>query len=73
MSIRNLKGGSKKPWLCECNPQGRKSSLSISSNNGDIAWLKSIFNKLIKFKEWKLPNPVDGVEPIKRAESEVTF
>ncbi|MBG0760905.1 integrase [Vibrio cidicii] len=23
MSIRNLKDGSKKPWLCECYPQGR--------------------------------------------------
>ncbi|PMN18121.1 integrase [Vibrio lentus] len=53
--------------------RGRKGSLSISSNNGDIAWLKSIFNKLIKLKEWKLPNPVDGVEPIKKAESAVTF
>lgn len=53
--------------------RGRKGSLSISSNNGDIAWLKSIFTKLIKLKEWKLPNPVDGVEPIKKAESEVTF
>ncbi len=25
MSIRNLKDGSKKPWLCECYPQGRTS------------------------------------------------
>lgn len=23
MSIRNLKDGSKKPWLCECYPNGR--------------------------------------------------
>ncbi|CAH8217210.1 hypothetical protein VAEKB19_4040001 [Vibrio aestuarianus] len=23
MSVRNLKDGSKKPWLCECYPQGR--------------------------------------------------
>lgn len=24
MSVRNLKDGSKNPWLCECYPQGRK-------------------------------------------------
>ncbi len=24
MSIRNLKDGSKKPWLCECYPNGRR-------------------------------------------------
>lgn len=24
MSVRNLKDGSKKPWLCECYPQGRE-------------------------------------------------
>ena len=23
MSVRNLKDGNKKPWLCECYPQGR--------------------------------------------------
>ena len=23
MPVRNLKDGSKKPWLCECYPQGR--------------------------------------------------
>ncbi|CAH8242071.1 hypothetical protein VAE122_3200006 [Vibrio aestuarianus] len=24
MSVRNLKDGNSKPWLCECYPQGRK-------------------------------------------------
>ena len=24
MAIRNLKDNSKKPWLCECYPQGRE-------------------------------------------------
>jgi len=24
MSVRNLKDGHKKPWLCECSPQGSK-------------------------------------------------
>ncbi len=24
MSVRTLKDGSKKPWLCECYPQGRE-------------------------------------------------
>ncbi|NOH95331.1 tyrosine-type recombinase/integrase [Vibrio sp. 99-70-13A1] len=53
--------------------QGREGQLAVSSNNGDIAWLKSIFNKLIKLKEWSLPNPVNGVESIKQSEPELTF
>lgn len=174
MSIRNLKDGSKKPWLCECYPNGRRGKrvrkafvtkgeaaafekftmrevedkpwlgdkpdhrrlsaildlwfnlhgkslksgshtyqrmthiikalndpiasqltqrdfahyranrvgkgrgrendeMAISSNNGDLAWLKSIFNKLIALNEWALPNPVEGVNPIAKSESELTF
>ncbi|MCS0271419.1 phage integrase [Vibrio alginolyticus] len=174
MTIRNLKDGSKKPWLCECYPQGRSGKrvrkrfatkgeatafelhlmkevddkpwlgskpdhrrlsdlvelwfklhgknlksgdhtrlrlesmvldlgnpiashlnskqlanyrssrsnkgrgqqhkeLSIASNNVDFGLLKAMFNKLIKLGEWKLPNPVDGIEAIKKPESELAF
>ncbi|EGQ9829844.1 tyrosine-type recombinase/integrase [Vibrio vulnificus] len=174
MSIRNLKDGSKKPWLCECYPQGREGKrvrkrfatkgeatayenfimrevddkpwlgskpdhrrlneiielwfqlhgknlksgenaryrmmlistelnnpiaslltsndlahyraarvnkgrgrenreMAISSNNGDLGLLKSMFNRLIALKEWHNPNPVLGIEPIKKSQSELTF
>ncbi|EID0059704.1 tyrosine-type recombinase/integrase [Vibrio vulnificus] len=174
MSIRNLKDGSKKPWLCECYPHGREGKrvrkrfatkgeatayetfimrevddkpwlgskpdhrrlneiielwfqlhgknlksgenaryrmmlistelnnpiaslltsndlahyraarvnkgrgrenreMAISSNNGDLGLLKSMFNRLIALKEWHNPNPVLGIEPIKKSQSELTF
>ncbi|HCZ9713851.1 TPA: tyrosine-type recombinase/integrase [Vibrio parahaemolyticus] len=47
--------------------------LSIASNNVDFGLLKAMFNKLIKLGEWKLPNPVDGIEAIKQPESELAF
>ncbi|TOM84453.1 phage integrase [Vibrio parahaemolyticus] len=47
--------------------------LSIASNNVDFGLLKALFNKLIKLGEWKLPNPVDGIEAIKKPESELAF
>ncbi|NNN99058.1 MULTISPECIES: tyrosine-type recombinase/integrase [Vibrio] len=54
--------------------RGRKNNdLAISSQNGDMALLKLMFNRLIAIKEWKLPNPVIGIEPIKKSESELTF
>lgn len=174
MSIRNLKDGSKKPWLCECYPQGRggkrirkkfatkgeaaaferftmnevddkpwlgdkpdhrrlsdlidrwfelhgknlKSGkhahrrlemmvekmnnpmactltgtdfanyranrkmqghirngedMSASSLNQDILWMKSVFNELIRMKEWKLPNPLHDFKNIKLPESELVY
>ncbi|HDY8082706.1 tyrosine-type recombinase/integrase [Vibrio vulnificus] len=174
MSVRNVKDGSKKPWLCECYPQGREGKrvrkrfatkgeatayenfimrevddkpwlgskpdhrrlndvielwfqlhgknlksgenakyrmtlisnelnnpiaslitanelahyraarvnkgrgrenreMAISSNNGDLGLLKSMFNRLIALKEWHNPNPVLGIEPIKKSQSELTF
>ena len=174
MAVRNLKDGSKKPWLCECYPQGRNGKrtrkrfatkgeanafelhlmkevddkpwlgakpdhrrlsdlvalwfklhgknlksgdhsrlrlemmvadldnpiaahlnsqqlalyranrsnkgrgkqhkeLSIASSNTDFGLLKSVFNKLIKLGEWKLPNPVNGIDAIKKPQTELAF
>ncbi|ELV8552500.1 tyrosine-type recombinase/integrase [Vibrio fluvialis] len=54
--------------------RGRENNdMSASSNNGDMAWLKSIFNKLIALNEWKQSNPVEGIIPLSKAESELTF
>ncbi|MCR9549087.1 phage integrase [Vibrio antiquarius] len=47
--------------------------LSIASNNVDFGLLKAMFNKLIKLGEWKLPNPADGIEAIKKPQSELAF
>ncbi|PMJ92834.1 tyrosine-type recombinase/integrase [Vibrio sp. 10N.261.55.A7] len=52
------------------NPQ---KEIAISSNNRDMTCLKAVFNKLIEFKEWQQPNPLDGIKNIKTPESELTF
>ncbi|HDI3177364.1 TPA: site-specific integrase [Vibrio cholerae] len=165
MSVRNLKDGSKKPWLCECYPQGREGkrvrkrfatkgeatayenfimrevddkpwmgskpdnrrlselletwwqvhghtiksgkvvyrktaltikelgdpiastftskqylafrasrvshfnkenkSLSPTYQNFQLNLLSGMFSRLIKYKQWNLPNPLDDIEPIK--------
>ncbi|EGQ8054753.1 integrase [Vibrio alginolyticus] len=54
--------------------RGRENrEMAISSNNGDIALLKSMFNRLIALNEWRNPNPVTGIEPVKKDQSELTF
>lgn len=174
MSIRNLKDGSKKPWLCECYPNGRggkrvrkrfatkaeassyevylmkqvddkpwlgdkpdhrrlselldvwwqvhghtiksgkevyrktaltikelgdpvastftarqylefranrvshfhkddKKSLSPVYQNFQLSLLRGMFRRLIKYKQWKLPNPLEDLEPIKTDQRSLAF
>ncbi|MGF1761032.1 tyrosine-type recombinase/integrase [Photobacterium sagamiensis] len=47
--------------------------LSPASHNYDQSWLQAVFNYLIEVKEWKLPNPMNGVKPIKLSENELTY
>ena len=47
--------------------------MSISSNNIDLALLKSVFNKLIALNEWKFPNPLTNMEPLKGQPAELAF
>ncbi|CAH8201332.1 hypothetical protein VAE151_560176 [Vibrio aestuarianus] len=42
MSARNLKDGSKKPWLCECYPQGRGGINSVSWQRDKAVQLKKL-------------------------------
>ncbi len=48
-------------------------SMAASSNNRDLATLKSLFNKLIKLNEWSLPNPLADVEMLRLSDTELTF
>lgn len=47
--------------------------LSASSLNLDILWMKSVFNELIRMKEWKHANPLQDLRNIKLPESELVF
>ncbi|ANU36253.1 tyrosine-type recombinase/integrase [Vibrio scophthalmi] len=49
------------------------SELAISSSNRDMTCLKAVFNRLIELKEWRFPNPLDGMKNHRVAESELTF
>lgn len=47
--------------------------ISRSTNVGDVAHLKAMFNKLIKLKEWRFPNPLEGLETKRPQETELSF
>ncbi|MFM2607249.1 tyrosine-type recombinase/integrase [Vibrio chagasii] len=54
MSIRNLKDGSKKPWLCECYPNGRTSKRVRKkfTTKGEAAAFERFTMKEIEDKPW---------------------
>lgn len=47
--------------------------LSISSQNYDLLWMKTIFNELRRLDEWKQPNPLEDIKAIKTSERELTY
>ncbi|MCG6368689.1 phage integrase [Vibrio fluvialis] len=54
MSIRNLKDGSKKPWLCECYPQGRdgKRVRKRFLTKGEAAAYENFIMREVNDKPW---------------------
>lgn len=54
MSIRNLKDGSKKPWLIECYPQGRsgKRVRKRFATKGEAASYEAFLKKEVDDKPW---------------------
>ncbi|MFY3327373.1 phage integrase [Vibrio fluvialis] len=54
MSIRNLKDGSKKPWLCECYPNGRsgKRVRKRFATKGEAAAYEKFIMREIDDKPW---------------------
>jgi len=59
MSIRNLKDGSKKPWLCECYPNGRsgKRVRKKFATKGEAAAFERFTMKEIEDKPWSGEKP----------------
>lgn len=59
MSIRNLKNGSKKPWLCECYPNGRtgKRVRKKFATKGEAAAFERFTMKEIEDKPWAGDKP----------------
>lgn len=59
MSIRNLKDGSKKPWLCECYPNGRagKRVRKKFATKGEAAAFERFTMKEIEDKPWTGDKP----------------
>lgn len=61
MAIRNLKDGSKKPWLCECYPNGRtgKRVRKKFATKGEAAAFERFTMKEIEDKPWAGDKPDD--------------
>ena len=47
--------------------------ISINTVNRDLAYLKSVYNKLIQLKKINYPNPLDGISAIKKEQSNRVF
>ncbi|PTO77202.1 integrase [Vibrio splendidus] len=47
--------------------------ISIATHNHDLIWLKSMFNELIRLKEWKGLNPIADLRKLKTSEPELAF
>ncbi|WP_243637488.1 hypothetical protein [Parashewanella curva] len=61
MSVRNLKDGSKKPWICECYPNGRteKRIRKRFATKGEALAFELHTMKVIDDKPW-LGDKVDN-------------
>ncbi len=59
MSIRNLKDGSKKPWLCECYPNGRanKRVRKRFATKGEASSYELFLMRDIEAKPWLAQKP----------------
>ena len=67
MYISNLKDGSKKPWLCECYPNGRtgKRIRKKFATKGEAAAFERFTMKEVDDKPWM------GIKPDNRRMSEL--
>lgn len=55
------------------HPTRKNITLSPTTHNIELKTFKAMFNTLIKYGEWKLPNPVLGIELIKASERELSY
>ncbi len=54
MSVRKLEDGNKKPWLCECYPQGRNGSRKRKrfATKGEALAYEKFLMKEVDDKPW---------------------
>lgn len=48
-------------------------SVCDNTLNHDLAYMRAMFNTLIKLGKWKFENPIQGIEAIAMKQSEITF
>ena len=55
--------------------RGKNKSIEISptTHNLELIYLKGMFKKLIKYNQWKYPNPLEAIEPIKTSEKHLAY
>jgi integrase len=53
--------------------QWHRGGISPNTCNHDLAYLKAVFNELIRLKNWKKENPLTGVRPLKIDEEELSY
>ncbi|EDK30807.1 Integrase [Vibrionales bacterium SWAT-3] len=55
--------------------RGKNKSIEISptTHNLELIYLKGMFKKLIKYNQWKYPNPVEAIEPIRTSEKNLAY
>lgn len=55
--------------------RGKNKSIEISptTHNHELIYLKGMFKKLIKYNQWKYPNPLEAIEPIKTSEKHLAY
>lgn len=55
MSVRKLEDGNKKPWLCECYPQGRNGSRKrkrFATKGEALAYEKFLMKEYRRERDW---------------------
>lgn len=76
-SVRDFSGYREKRLSGEINDKRavrtENKGVSVTSVNRDHAYLRAVFNELIRLGEWTMPNPLDGLRAYKQAESELAF
>lgn len=55
------------------HPTRKDIVISPATHNIELKTFRAMFNTLIKYGEWKQPNPVDGIDLIKDSERELAY
>ncbi|MDN3697038.1 tyrosine-type recombinase/integrase [Vibrio cortegadensis] len=55
--------------------RGKDKSIEVSptTHNLELVYLSGMFKKLIKYNQWKYPNPLEAIDPIKTTEKNLAY